>query len=444
MLSWGIKPDVVSCTALITALGTDGQWERAEKVVEWMLRSDIKPNVRTYTALVSALGQAKQWDRALDMLGRMRGHELGAGVEPNAYTYSGAREEGAAHLHPGPSGVQRRGCVLPRLAHHSLVLRPCAAAGTGRSLLPTLPAPPAAVLLKAMGDQGRWSLAEQLYKTLEAEQLGLMQREAEARASLDGAPPAPEAAEAQISAFPGMRRGVTTPVAATSSTSAIAAAAAAVAAYAAAQQGAPIHSLFDGGLMGQMLALTLDPEALAAAQLELDEQGVVSSAVEAVLSSEESQGSEAAPPEGGAAPGPTFSYFSGVEHGSSRAEGGSQSGASSPEAGSPVAPSTPDAQPGGGGGGGMAWTSENAAVRGLQLHLSASDALAAGAAAAAKLTPLPKGRGPVNEVVCGALMMAYERAGKWEEAVNVLARARAIGGCCCCCCYAVLCCAALA
>lgn len=89
MLSWGIKPDVVSCTALITALGTDGQWERAEKVVEWMLRSDIKPNVRTYTALVAALGQAKQWDRALDMLQRMRSHELGAGVEPNAYTYSG-------------------------------------------------------------------------------------------------------------------------------------------------------------------------------------------------------------------------------------------------------------------------------------------------------------------------------------------------------------------
>ena len=32
MLSWGIKPDVVSCTALITALGTEGQWERSEKV----------------------------------------------------------------------------------------------------------------------------------------------------------------------------------------------------------------------------------------------------------------------------------------------------------------------------------------------------------------------------------------------------------------------------
>lgn len=32
MLGWGIKPDVVSCTALISALGAEGQWERAEKV----------------------------------------------------------------------------------------------------------------------------------------------------------------------------------------------------------------------------------------------------------------------------------------------------------------------------------------------------------------------------------------------------------------------------
>ena len=29
---WGIKPDVVSCTALVTAFGTDGQWARAQQV----------------------------------------------------------------------------------------------------------------------------------------------------------------------------------------------------------------------------------------------------------------------------------------------------------------------------------------------------------------------------------------------------------------------------
>ena len=44
-----------SCAS--AALGTDGQWERAEKVVEWMLRSDIKPNVRTYTALITGAQQ---------------------------------------------------------------------------------------------------------------------------------------------------------------------------------------------------------------------------------------------------------------------------------------------------------------------------------------------------------------------------------------------------
>ena len=38
MLETGIRPDVVSCTALISALGSDAQWERAERVVAWMLQ----------------------------------------------------------------------------------------------------------------------------------------------------------------------------------------------------------------------------------------------------------------------------------------------------------------------------------------------------------------------------------------------------------------------
>lgn len=38
-----------------------------------------------------------------------------------------------------------------------------------------------------------------------------------------------------------------------------------------------------------------------------------------------------------------------------------------------------------------------------------------------------KSRGVVNEVVCGALMIAYERVGKWREAVQVIDRAKALG-----------------
>ncbi|KAL0044814.1 hypothetical protein WJX82_010409 [Trebouxia sp. C0006] len=37
------------------------------------------------------------------------------------------------------------------------------------------------------------------------------------------------------------------------------------------------------------------------------------------------------------------------------------------------------------------------------------------------------GKGPVNEVVCGAMMLAYERAGKWEQAVTLLDKSRAMG-----------------
>ena len=50
-------------------------------------RSGVKPNVRTYTALVTALGNAQQWDRALKLLRGMK-QPHGSSIEPNAYTYS--------------------------------------------------------------------------------------------------------------------------------------------------------------------------------------------------------------------------------------------------------------------------------------------------------------------------------------------------------------------
>lgn len=83
----GIRPDVVSCTALITALAAGGEADRAEAVVGWMLANGVRPNARTYTALMAALGNAKRWGRAVEVLSRMQSTEWG-GVQPNAYTYS--------------------------------------------------------------------------------------------------------------------------------------------------------------------------------------------------------------------------------------------------------------------------------------------------------------------------------------------------------------------
>jgi pentatricopeptide repeat protein len=251
-------------------------------------------------------------------------------------------------------------------------------------------------LLKTMGEQGRWQMAERFFRELEAEQLEMMAREAggaeaaTAPARRGAAAAAAAAAEAPPApAFPGMSKAA--PAGGHSSPGAIAAAAAAVAAMAAARQ----RQLAEGGasatLLEQLPLLRLGPgEALQAA-------------VDA--------GQEAPP-------GTPFSYFSG----SSR----KAAAAAAPDTGSPV--SVADAAAASG-----AWTSDNAAVRGLSLHLEdlASPPAALGSSnilpAGQRLRPLPKGRGPVNEVVCGALMLAYERAGRWQEAVAVLDRAEVLG-----------------
>ena len=52
------------------------------------MQNGVKPNVRTYTALITALGNAKQWKRAMSTLDAMKHDTSSNHVEPNAYTYS--------------------------------------------------------------------------------------------------------------------------------------------------------------------------------------------------------------------------------------------------------------------------------------------------------------------------------------------------------------------
>jgi pentatricopeptide repeat protein len=53
-----------------------------------LVQAGVRPNVRTYTALITALGNAKQWSRALELLQSLKSDTSGTRVEPNAYTYS--------------------------------------------------------------------------------------------------------------------------------------------------------------------------------------------------------------------------------------------------------------------------------------------------------------------------------------------------------------------
>lgn len=328
-----------------------------------------------------------------------------------------------------------------------------------------------------MGEQGKWQLAERFFRELEAEQLEMMAKEAAAAdvaasrrqlaAAMDGAAAgasgpesaallaatqwlqAAAAAPAQgpaVSAFPGMNKQLPTGTAAASDAvgsnpEAIAAAAAAVAAMAAAHQ------------QQQQLAAA----AAAAAEEDSDGLGLVAArAAEQVLATPRSSmsvevGSPASTSSADSAAAPFFSYFSGAA--AAKPAGGSfvqPAEASSPSSvtdaafASAFGPQHQQAAAAAAAASGQpaaAWTNDNAAVRGLSFHLDdvqgapaapplPAAAVAGNAVPAAGLTilrPLPKGRGPVNEVVCGALMLAYERAGKWQEAVAVLDRARTLG-----------------
>lgn len=51
-------------------------------------QAGVRPNVRTYTALITAQANAHQWERALGTLRRLKTDHSWRRVEPNAYTYS--------------------------------------------------------------------------------------------------------------------------------------------------------------------------------------------------------------------------------------------------------------------------------------------------------------------------------------------------------------------
>lgn len=57
-----MKPNVRTFTALITAMGNDGQWERASATIRSMKNSggwaqSVEPNAYTYSALLKAMGE---------------------------------------------------------------------------------------------------------------------------------------------------------------------------------------------------------------------------------------------------------------------------------------------------------------------------------------------------------------------------------------------------
>ena len=63
----GIKPNVISYSAAISACGKGGKWEEALSLIKQMRSVDIEPNMFTYAASIQACAYAGQPAEALQI-----------------------------------------------------------------------------------------------------------------------------------------------------------------------------------------------------------------------------------------------------------------------------------------------------------------------------------------------------------------------------------------
>jgi pentatricopeptide repeat domain-containing protein 1 len=72
MRTKGVKPDVITYNASISACEKGGQWEKALQLLEEMRAKGVEPDVILYSASISACEKGGQWEKALQLLEEMR------------------------------------------------------------------------------------------------------------------------------------------------------------------------------------------------------------------------------------------------------------------------------------------------------------------------------------------------------------------------------------
>ena len=82
----GIKPDVISYSAAISACEKGSQWEKALGLLQDMTCRGIKPDVISYSAAISTCEKGSQWEKALGLLQEMTSH----GIKPDVISYNAA------------------------------------------------------------------------------------------------------------------------------------------------------------------------------------------------------------------------------------------------------------------------------------------------------------------------------------------------------------------
>jgi pentatricopeptide repeat protein len=79
------RPNVIVCSALITACGRDGDADEALAVFEEMRAMGIEPDVHAFSALIWACAKGEHPEKALEIFQEMRDEGR---IKPNAYTFN--------------------------------------------------------------------------------------------------------------------------------------------------------------------------------------------------------------------------------------------------------------------------------------------------------------------------------------------------------------------
>lgn len=80
----GCKPDVITYSTIIDALGRSGRFSEIRAILNEMHEEEIEPNLVTYTSVISALTRAGDLEAAMQVLSDMDAR----GVKANVYTFS--------------------------------------------------------------------------------------------------------------------------------------------------------------------------------------------------------------------------------------------------------------------------------------------------------------------------------------------------------------------
>jgi len=83
-----IPLDIVTFTALITALGKAGKWQRAVAAYDRMVANHVEPNEITHSALITGFGNGLQWQRALDAFEKCEESAKSRGAQVGEMPYS--------------------------------------------------------------------------------------------------------------------------------------------------------------------------------------------------------------------------------------------------------------------------------------------------------------------------------------------------------------------